>query len=63
VVADGDLDQAIVPARVDADRDRPRVVRVEERIAERLMCCEQDVGDIALRGLTGGQPEPQMRPE
>lgn len=39
------------------------MARVEERIAERFVCCEQDVGDVALRGLPGGQPEPQMRPE
>jgi hypothetical protein len=63
VVADDDLDEAVVPARIDADRDRAGMARVEERIAERFVCCEQDVGDVALRGLPGGQPEPQMRPE
>ena len=61
VVADDDLDHAVADAGVDMDGDRPRLPRVRDRVAERLVGGEEDVHDLVFDRMVLGQPDPQVR--
>ena len=63
MIADDDIDRAVVDVRVDVNRDRLRLPCVVDRIPERLVRGEQDVEQLVLGGILLDQPEPEMGAE
>jgi hypothetical protein len=63
VVADRDLDHAVLDAGVDVDDDRAWPAGMDDGVRERLARREEDVADLLVVGLLRGEPDPELGTE